>query len=43
MSTTLKCLIAGGVGINGGVGIVWEIQLTGGSELARGELFGTFN
>ena len=33
---TLKCLIAGGVGISGGVGILWKIQLTGGSELAGG-------
>ena len=27
--STLKCLLAGGVGLNGGVGIVWTIQLVG--------------
>ena len=31
-SPTLKCLIAGGVGISGGVGIVWKNQLTGGQN-----------
>ena len=42
--STLRCLIAGGSEIAGGVGIVWKIQFSRGSELAGGlELFGNFN